>query len=119
MLEIIDIGAENVLACRIDGKIELDDIERVKTRVEEILADHEKVRVYAEVESFDGISFSALWEDLKMGFGNLKKFSHKAVVSDKRWMANMAKVADKIFPFIELKQFPTEERDAAIEWIKS
>jgi hypothetical protein len=54
-----------------------------------------------------------------MGFGNLKKFSHKAVVSDKRWMANMAKVADKIFPFIELKQFPTEERDAAIEWIKS
>ncbi len=119
MLEIIDIGAENVLACKIDGKLELDDIERLKTRVGEILADHEKVRVYVEVESFDGISFSALWEDLKMSFGNLTKLSHKAVVSDKKWKDNMAKIADKISPCIELKQYPLEDRDAAIEWIKS
>ena len=118
MLEIIDIGAENVLALRMDGKIELDDIERVKTRVEEILEDHEKVRVYAEVSSFDGISFQALWEDLKLGFGNLSKFSHKAVVSDKKWMANMARFADKLFGSIELRHFTPDERDAAIEWIR-
>ena len=119
MLEIIDIGAGNVLALRMDGKIELDDIERVKIRVGEILADHEQVRVYVEVESFDGISFQALWEDLKLGFGNLSKFSHKAVVSDKKWMANMAKIADKIVPGIELKHFTPEEREAAREWIQA
>ena len=118
MLEIIDIGAENVLACRMDGKIELDDIERVKTRVAEILAHHDKVRVYVEMESFDGISFQALWEDLKLGFHNLKSFSHKAVVSDKKWVANIAKVADKLFGSIELKHFTPEERDDALAWIK-
>lgn len=119
MLELIDIGAENVLALKMDGKIELDDIERVKTRVGEILENHEKVRVYAEVESFDGISIQALWEDLKLGFGNMSKFSHKAVVSDKKWMANMAKIADKVVPSVELKHFTPDERDAAIEWIKA
>jgi hypothetical protein len=119
MLTLIDIGADNVLACRIDGKIELDDIERIKTRVAEILETTEKVRVYVEVGDLGGISIHALWEDLKLGFGNLSVFSHKAVVSDTKWMAKVAEIANKLFPTIELKHFPPEEREAAIEWIRT
>ena len=119
MLTLIDIGADNVLACRIDGKIELDDIERVKTRVAEILETNEKVRVYVEVGDLGGISIHAFWEDLKLGFGNLSVFSHKAVVSDTKWMAKVAEIANKLFPTIELKHFPPEKREAAIEWIRT
>ena len=119
MLEIIDIGDDAVLACRIDGKIELDDIERVKTRVGEILESHDAVRVYVELDSLGGITLEALWEDLKLGFGNLSKFTHKAVVSDKKWVAKMAEIANKLFPKIELKHFAPDEREAARDWIRT
>jgi len=117
MLELIDIGSDRVLACRIKGKIELDDMERIKTRVAEILEHHDKVRVYVEVENLGGISIEALWEDLKLGFGNLSLFSHKAVVSDARWIAKIAAVANRLFPSIELKHFEPDDRAAARAWI--
>jgi len=119
MLEIIDIGDDAVLACRIDGKIELDDIERLKTRVGEILESRDTIRVYVEVESLGGISIEALWEDLKLGFGNLSRFTHKAVVSEKKWMAKIASLANGWFPSIELRHFAPEEREAARAWISA
>ena len=102
-----------------DGKIEIDDMTRVTTVVEERLKKHDKLRIYVELESIGGISLEALWEDLKLGFNNFKHFSHKVVVTDKQWVAKVASVVDRLIPSIELRAFPKEERDEAIAFVKA
>lgn len=117
MLEIIDLGSDDVIGMRIDGRIEIADMERVTTVVAERLEKRDKLRIYVELEELKGISLEALWEDMKLGFNNFKHFTHKAVVTDKEWVAKIASFADKIIPGIELKAFSTDERDEALAWI--
>ncbi|MEM9193549.1 MAG: STAS/SEC14 domain-containing protein [Myxococcota bacterium] len=119
MLTILDIGAPNVIGLEIDGKIEIDDINRVKTVVEEQLQNHDKLRIYVELNEIGGISLEALWEDLKLAFGNWSRWSHKAVVSDKEWLTGFTEVADKLFPSIHVKHFTWDQKEEARAWIRT
>ncbi|NEO55497.1 MAG: STAS/SEC14 domain-containing protein [Okeania sp. SIO3B5] len=120
MMEIILLANQNIIGLSIDGKIEISDIEKVKSLVEERLKSQTKLRVYVEVKSFQGISVEALWEDLKFGLGHLKYFDKKAVVCDAAWVNKLTIAGNKIFSnmtHIEAKCFSWSEKDQALEWI--
>ena len=116
-MDFVQIEADNVIGIKIDGKIVKPDLEKVFTVVEEKLATHPKLRIYVEVESFEGISLDALIADLKFALPKMNKFERKAVVSDQGWMKPIIEVGDKLFPSIDVKLFTRAERDAALAWV--
>lgn len=118
MIELIPMDSGNVVGIRIAGKIEKADMDRIVEAVSEKLQSHEKLRIYVELESFGGISFEALIEDLKLGFSNLKKFEKKAVVSDKTWIAKLADWGGQLIPSLEVRHFTWAERTEAIAWVQ-
>jgi len=120
VLEILHLDSERVLALRIGGKIRDEDmrlmIETAQMKIAALGA-KDRLRVYVEVEPLHGIELEALWRDLKFGFSHLREFERKAVVSDRAWMARMAKIVGPLFPGIEVRHFATADRAAAREWV--
>lgn len=110
--------APNVIAIRLDRKIEGDDMRAIRDRVEEITGRGRKVRVYVEMDGFPKLTWEALKEDLGMGFEHFGDFERKAVVTDMAWTEHLAKIANALFPSIEARRFAPEEKDQAMAWVK-
>jgi len=117
MIELIEIESSKAIGLRVSGKIEEEDIKLVIDAVNEKFKYEEKLAIYVELVEFGGISMKALIEDIKFAFPNLKKFTKKAVVSDKSWHETLTEISDKLFPFIELKHFGIEEKEKAKLWV--
>ena len=117
MVKIINFKNEKVIGMSIDGKIEADDIEMIASLCEEKFDKSDKLSIYVEMESFDGISIEAFFKDLKFAIKNFSKFDKKAVVTDKSWMQKLGNFSDKLFGSIEIKVFPFEEIDEAKDWV--
>ena len=67
MITPIAFDEDNVVGMRIDGRIVAEDMDRIAALVEEKLARHDKLRVYVEVPSFEGISIEGFFKDLQLG----------------------------------------------------
>ena len=119
MLKFIELNADNVVGFRIDEKIMGKEFDEIATRLEGKMEKHPKVRLYVEVESFEGFSFEALMKDLKFGLSNWSRFEKEAVVTEKKWMEKLATISDKIVPNIEVKAFSFQEKEQAKEWIQA
>lgn len=118
MIDIIDTGADNILGCRVNGRIEKEDIEKITELVEEKLKDHKKLRIYVEVEKIGLIKPEALFKDIQLAVKHFKKFEKKAVVTDKKWAMKITPIIDKLFPNIDLKCFESSKKAEAQEWVK-
>ena len=122
MLEIIDIGLDNVIAYRLGGKITEEEMTSALDIFREKIAKGEKLIVYQEVESIGGAEFDAMVEKFKffkeVGF-NFSHFSKIAVVTHSKWLHKLVDLEDKIFKNVDMKGFPIEEKDKAIEFLKT
>ena len=117
MIKIIDFDKKKILSVAISGKISADDIENISKIAKEKFKNADKLSIYVEMESFEGISLGAFFKDLKFGLKNIGKFDKKAVVTDKAWVNKLGEFSDKLFGSIEIRCFPFEEKDAAKEWV--
>ncbi len=117
MIELIDIPSPRAVGAKISGKIEKPDLDQVIAAIEKKLQKVDKIGIYVELESFDGISFDALADDVKFALANLNRFDKKAVVSEEEWVEKAAEFADKVFSGIEIRHFSPEEREKAKKWV--
>ena len=121
MIEMIDIGLEKAVAYRLGGKITEEEMISVLDIFREKIDKGEKLFVYQEVESIGGAEFDAMVEKFKffkdVGF-NFSHFSKIAVVTHSKWLNKIIDLEDKIFRKVEIKGFPIEEKDKAIEFLK-
>jgi hypothetical protein len=120
MLEVLDLGP-HVLAYRVEGKIDRQDIERVFAELDRMLATESKLRVYAEVQSFSGITLDALWQDIRLGIQRLNvipRIEKAALVTDTGWLRKAATVEDKILRGLELRTFSLDEAVEAQAWLQ-
>ena len=121
MIEIIRFEEPNVIGFRVDGKIDDDSFKKAMESINAALGHAQKLSVYAEVKSLGGMSIETFFENLKFKFqilGELDRFDKEAVVTDKRWLETVTKVVDKLFPSIEVRCYPFDDRDKALAWIK-
>ncbi len=108
-----------VVGLRIAGKIDEADMDRVIAAVSEKLDDtDERLRIYVELGDWSGISLPALFKDLRFGLPRLRRFAKKAVVTEKKWAATLADIADRLFS-IEVRAFGPEQKDEALEWVSA
>lgn len=120
MLEMIDIGVENVVAYRLEEKITEAEMTSVLSIFREKISNGEKLNIYQEVVSIGGAEFDAMIEKFKffkdVGFS---PFSKVAVVTHKKWIHKIVDLEDKIFKNTDMRGFPVEEKEKAIEFLKN
>ena len=95
------------------------DINEVIKAVEEKFLQSEQVSIYVEVDTFGGITLDALIADLKFALPNFKRFSKKAVITEKKWIERWIEIADPLFPSIQVRHFTHEQKAEAIAWLKT
>ncbi len=119
MLELIDIGFEKAVAYRVGGKITEAEMTSVLSIFKEKIDKNEKLIIYQEVVSIGGAEFDAMVEKLKFFIDvGMSHFSKIAVVTDKKWIHKIVDLEGKLFKNINMKGFPIEEKDKAIEFLK-
>jgi hypothetical protein len=124
MLSVLATPHDNVLAVRIDGKIDEDDMERMTDRMEALFeglkaaGKPEKLRVYVEVVEWRGITFGALMDELAEVLPHINDFERKAVVSDIDWMETVTNLFAPLTNWwIEGRHYRPENRDEAMAWV--
>ncbi|MEO1802994.1 MAG: STAS/SEC14 domain-containing protein [Cyanobacteria bacterium J06629_2] len=57
----------------------------------------EKLKVYAEVNSWSGMSLGAFIKDLKFSLRHLNDFEQEAIVSDHKWLEALVALGNTLF----------------------
>lgn len=117
MIRVMEGLPDNVLGVEAVGKVTDDDYENVLTpAVKDKLDAHEKIRcIYVLGDEFEGWTLGGMWEDAKLGGGDLRKWEKIAVVTDKDWVGHAVKAFGWMIPG-EVRVFSLGELEEAKAW---
>ncbi len=104
---------------KISGEISAADIENGSNLIDERLLASERVSIFAEVDAGAAYTFEGLFKDIVDGLGRIndrKRIYRAALVTDKGWMAAIARVEGIVFSSIDVRVFAPAERDRAFAW---
>jgi len=121
MLTLLNLGADNILAYRVDGELNAADIDRVVAALDEKLRDHEMLRVYAEIHQLSGITLQAVWREIEVSLTRLSVISRverAALVSDQEWLRRIAAAPNPFLRGMEVRAFSLSEQHLAQGWIQ-
>lgn len=107
-----------IIELRVDGRITKADIDAVFDRLKADMPAAGKLRVLEIVTALDGVSPSALWEDMRRGLPMLDNVEKAAVVTDHGWIEALSHIA-AAFTSAEVRTFGPDEIDAARTWLKA
>lgn len=116
-LKLIDLGHPNLLGLAIIDKMEVADYEKLNYYLEDHAGQYGKVRLYLEIVNLKGISFRALWEDIKTSVQHYSTLERVAIVGDQAWLKTSVKLGDVLTPGLDLAAFGSEDRQRAIGWL--
>src|SRR3546814_19514808 len=91
------------LALAVSGKITGSDLDAIMTRLDSAMARHEKVHMFVETRTIDGIELSGLPAYTARAmplFGKLNRFGRVAIVADQAWIRLASRLESAILPFI-------------------
>ncbi|AZO63706.1 MAG: STAS/SEC14 domain-containing protein [Mesorhizobium sp.] len=119
VIEVIS-APENVAAFRVAGTVTAQDYDKVIPAIEEKLSEHEEIGVLADLTDLEDMTGDALRRDLQYGLsklGEFHRFQRAAVVSEKQWIKAATEMTGALFPQIEARVFPKDEKAQALEWV--
>jgi len=88
--------------------------------LDDVMARHDKVHVFVETQSIDGIEVSSLPSYMARAmplFGKLSSFGRVAVVADQAWVRVGTRLESALLPNIRYRTYMPEERDEALAWV--
>ena len=112
--ELTDLP-NGVIGFEAEGKLRAEEYRDVLLPAIERAASAGDIRIVLVMRSFDGMTGSALWQDLKMGVGHFRAWRRIALVTDIGWMTQASSLFGWMTPG-ELRHFPLAERAEAIAW---
>lgn len=118
MIEILE-SPKHLIAMKISGSVTAEDIDKAYKATNEALSTNERVSFFAEVDDSMGLTIEGALKDLWNGIGQLGrlgKYYRAAVVTDKGWIATMARVEGLVFSSIDVRVFDPAERLKALAW---
>ena len=121
MLESIT-SPKDVLALKLSGAITGAELEMIMSRLDEIMADRDKVHLFIETQGLSGFELSSLphyWARALPLLGKLHKFGRVAVVADQAWVRLAARLESAMLPFITYRTYESDQRDEACDWVYS
>ena len=118
-IKLMTHKSDHIIGLEIDGWINAEDIDHIVKIVEPRIDADKKLRIYAEINSWSGMSLGAFIKDLKFGLQHLNDFEKEAIVSDYKWLEALTAFRNTLFSSIEVKHFTLDARENAWEWIAS
>lgn len=122
MITFLHQETETVVSFRLEGKIVTEDIDKIADILQEKFNREENVNLYIEIDDDLEESFGGIFEQAKKAFTiilpNLGKIKKVVLVSDKNWLRKITDFKDMFFT-MEMRGFPSSEKDEALDWVKS
>ena len=118
-MDILDT-ADDVLAVSLSDRITGDELDRIMDRLDAIMAHHDKVHVFVQTHSIDGIELKGLGAYMARAMpllGKLNRFGRVAVVADQAWIRAATRLESAVLPFISYRVFEPQDHDAALAWV--
>lgn len=113
-------SAEDVIALKIANKIKGSDLDTIMDRLDTAMAHHDKVHIFVETQSIDGIEISGLGSYMSRAiplFGKLGRFGRVAVVADQAWVRTGTRLESALLPHISYRTYKPGQRDEAFAWV--
>ena len=118
MIEILK-SPNHLIALKLSDALTAQDVAKAYDATNSALKEHDRISFFAEIDDSVNITWEGLYKDLSEGigqFGKLKHYYRAAVVTDKSWLGAMARVEGLVFSSIDVRVFPTADRDKAFAW---
>jgi len=119
MLKRLD-APDNVLALQVSGMISEGDVAASIIWMDEALAAHPTLHVFAEVDDLTGVDPSGLvygWTNGVHLLNRLQCFGRVAIVSEDRWVRALARLESAVLPGISYRVVGPRDREAAFKWV--
>ena len=120
MLELLPAPAPHVVAFRVGGTLQGPAVARVFDALEDALAEHATVNLYAEIVDLRGLSLEAALKDtvasLKL-LPRLGRIGRYAVVANQAWIRTAASLEGRLHPGLTVRAFGLEEAEEALAWV--
>lgn len=118
MLETIEVNTQGkVLEVSATGKLTREFFDSFVPSVEEMIAEHGKIRILFKMHDFHGWTAGALWEDIKFDVKHWRDIQRLAIVGEKKWQHGMA-IFCKPFTMAKIRYFDQSQSDDARAWIE-
>lgn len=115
----IDDEAAGIIAYRVDeGAITEEAADPIWDRVDAAAAAGNKVRLFVEMDGMPRAEGGVYWEKLKNLRTLLKTIERVAVVGDAGWLDWYTRIINPITK-ADIRHFNTEDRQAAIDWVRA
>ncbi|WP_163649032.1 STAS/SEC14 domain-containing protein [Modicisalibacter sp. 'Wilcox'] len=119
MLEWIDAPAPHVLAMRLGGRLDADELQTIIDAIEAAKTHHPRVSLYLDLDALRSMTPTALLRDIGYGLtqvGQLDHFHHVAIVSDQHWLRPVAALESRLFAPLTVRVFTNHQHQAAMDW---
>ena len=121
MLTLLNLGADNVLAYRVEDELTAADVDRVVAALDEKLQEHESLRVYAEVHQLSGVTPQAVWRQIETSLTRLSvvsRIERAALVTYLDWLRRVATAPNPFLRGMETRAFSLSEQHLAQSWVQ-
>lgn len=118
MIEFLQ-SSKHLVAMKFSGDLTAEDVERAYKAIEDAMKEDRRISVFAEMDPSVNLTFEGLFKDMVAGLsqiGRLKRYFRAAIVTDKGWMATMARVEGLVFTSVDIRVFTPAEREKAFAW---
>ncbi|MEJ8801985.1 SpoIIAA family protein [Pontibacter sp. H249] len=123
MIQRIDIGHMHVLAFRVEGEVDVEDMKASQEVIKSELASDGPFNLYVEMAATADVEPAAIQERLRFILSNfgevLQKVNKMALVTDKNWLQHLATGVFTLIPAIDQRSFAFEELEEARTWVSS
>lgn len=120
MITVMEQSTPKMVAVRATGKLTGADYRDVWIpALERVLGKGGKADALLFMDAdFKGWELKAMWDDAKFGLAHRRDFRRLAVVGGPDWVRWGVKLGELLMD-CEVKLYPPEKLDQALEWIKS
>ncbi|MBF8962128.1 STAS/SEC14 domain-containing protein [Pontibacter sp. FD36] len=121
MIKKIDIGHDQVLAFRVEGELDVQDMKASQKVIKPELESAAPFNLYLEMAATEGVEPAAVQERVSFILSNfsdvLDKVKKIALVTDKDWLQHLMSGVFTMVPSIEQRSFSFDEKEAARRWV--
>ncbi|HMO80928.1 MAG TPA: STAS/SEC14 domain-containing protein [Pyrinomonadaceae bacterium] len=118
MIEILE-SSKHLVAMKFSGDLTAEDVEEAYKAIEDAMKKVPRISMFVEIDPSVNLTFEGLFKDMVAGLGQIGKLNHyfrAAIVTDKGWMATMARVEGLVFTSVDIRVFSSAEREKAFAW---
>jgi hypothetical protein len=116
-MQLLPMTRDNLIALRVSGILTMQEIDQFKALVRDVIDQFGEVRMYFEMQEFDGWQVSSFLENAFFDITHANRYSKVAMVGEKSWQAWITKLVD-VVKRGEVRYFDLDERLQAVQWVQ-